>query len=319
MLKTRLIIFIFVSAFIAGCATQTPTFENTTTVTTDSTTTPLPTVEPSETVTLTPAPTNTPTLIPTITWTPLPTLSAEEKHAKIQELLETNNGCNLPCWWGIIPGKTTWAETIHFLTPIIVHLTELEESSDKSVTYEIDGASAPEYLWFDVQDTVVAWISTYQPETHYTYQLHQVLELLGVPRQIYVSARSRTGKFGAEFQPAILVLDYTHIGVWASYGYLPNRAGENLSICPQDYDKITSIYESYRTVGGRLELFDPAMENRWAVPMIEVIGAYVDNTWGPETISGLEDATNMTIESFYQTFIDPESNACLETPLNLWP
>jgi hypothetical protein len=318
MKKTQSIILVLATFLIVNCSPQLTVDSVAATATSQPAVTMTPDIKPSETATSTVTPTNAPTISPIITWTPLPTLSAQEKHAKIQELLETNNGCKLPCWWGLVPGKTTWSEAIHFLTPTIAEVKEL--GGNKEVYYEIDDASEQERLMFDVSgNDRVDWISTYQPETFYTYQLHQVLTLLGHPEQVYISARSTGGDFETEFPPAILVLDYTQIGVWASYGYLPARSGENISICPQDFDKTTSVYELYRTVGGRLELFDPSMENHWAAPMIEVIGAYVDNTWGPETISKLEDATNMTTESFYNTFIDPASKACLETPANLWP
>ena len=26
----------------------------------------------------------------------------------MQEMLKTNGGCDLPCWWGIVPGQTDW-------------------------------------------------------------------------------------------------------------------------------------------------------------------------------------------------------------------
>jgi len=319
MSKAKILILVIAIALMVSCMPQRSYYTSTASVSTAATITPPRNPKPSETAVLTHTPTITPTPIPTITWTPFPTLPLQEKYAKIQNLLRTNNDCKLPCWWGIVPGKTTWSEAIRFLSPMIFHLTELEGSSDKLVEYKINEALEPEHLWFDVQNNVVVWISTYQPETYYTYQLHQVLGALGVPEQIFISARSTVGKFGAELPPAILVLDYSQIGVWAAFGYLPTRAGDNILICPHDFEKTTSIYELYRTVGGRLELFDPTRENRWGVPMIEVIGAYVDNTWGSEATSKLEDATNMTIESFYQTFVDPTSNACLETPVNLWP
>jgi hypothetical protein len=33
----------------------------------------------------------------------------------------------------------------------------------------------------------------------------------------------------------------------------------------------------------------------------------------------LEEATGMTVTSFYETFKNPENVACLETPAELWP
>ena len=37
-------------------------------------------------------------------------LEPDEMQAYVREMLQTNGGCELPCWWGIIPGKTSWKE-----------------------------------------------------------------------------------------------------------------------------------------------------------------------------------------------------------------
>ena len=82
-----------------------------------STMTPRPTITRTSIPTLTA--TFTPTLQPTTTYTPtltsLPTLQANEAIKKAKELLETNNRCTLPCFWGITPGITTWDYTNSFL------------------------------------------------------------------------------------------------------------------------------------------------------------------------------------------------------------
>jgi hypothetical protein len=87
------------------------------------------TFTPTQTVAPTPRPTNTPTFTPTLTWTPLPTLPSQQTRAKIEELLETNGGCELPCWWGITPNETAWPETLHFLRPYIFQLVECSISN----------------------------------------------------------------------------------------------------------------------------------------------------------------------------------------------
>ena len=164
---------------------------------------------------------------------------------------------------------------------------------------------------------MVIGVGAYYPGTQYKYQLYQLLALFGIPEQVYLSVRS-SPKVPAldEIPPAILVLDYSHTGVWAAYGYLPDRVGENISICPQDFGKRTSIFEDLLgNIGGRLELFDPTMEYPRAVSIEE----YADMVSGYRSASKLEDISNMTIDIFYNTFIDPNPTVCLETPINLWP
>ena len=86
-----------------------------------STRTPVSTLPPSPTHTLTPtatftiAPTHTPT--PSSTPTAIPTLSIEDAHARLLELLADNGGCRLPCLWGIMPGETTYQEGQVLLAP----------------------------------------------------------------------------------------------------------------------------------------------------------------------------------------------------------
>ncbi len=68
------------------------------------TSTPTPTSSPML-PTATPSPTLTP-MPPTIT--PIPTLAASARPTLVREMLKTNGGCELPCWWGITPGQTDW-------------------------------------------------------------------------------------------------------------------------------------------------------------------------------------------------------------------
>ncbi|HSG43771.1 MAG TPA: hypothetical protein VLA72_11500 [Anaerolineales bacterium] len=74
----------------------------------------------TRTATQTPYPTIT--LTPTIIWISLSTLPVQEAQAGVKELLETNGGCELPCWWGIAPNYIPWFEVVHFLPPMITRV-----------------------------------------------------------------------------------------------------------------------------------------------------------------------------------------------------
>ena len=52
-------------------------------------------------------------IIPTttlLTPTYAPTMTELEKTSAILKLLRENAGCNLPCWWGFVPGITHWKD-----------------------------------------------------------------------------------------------------------------------------------------------------------------------------------------------------------------
>ncbi len=72
-------------------------------------------------------PTITPSLVPTpsATFTPMPTLT-DEQNATVLNLMESNGDCDLPCWWGIIPGKTSAMEARRFLTDLGIQFRELK-------------------------------------------------------------------------------------------------------------------------------------------------------------------------------------------------
>lgn len=47
--------------------------------------------------------------------TPLPTLNSEKAQVEIKRLMQTNNSCSEICFWGIVPGKSLFDETVSFL------------------------------------------------------------------------------------------------------------------------------------------------------------------------------------------------------------
>ncbi len=66
----------------------------------------------------------TATLIPS----PMPTLSLEEKEIVTSELYKTNGNCELPCWWGIVPGETEWQTAKLLLNSVATELSTSAES-----------------------------------------------------------------------------------------------------------------------------------------------------------------------------------------------
>ena len=63
-----------------------------------------------------PLPTTTPTLTPTPT--PAPALTNDQETAVQDELMQLDDSCPLPCWWGIVPNESR-------LDPVLARLKEL--------------------------------------------------------------------------------------------------------------------------------------------------------------------------------------------------
>ena len=123
MQKSIYYLLIFLAFFFSGCLVQDEPVASTpvpTTVEIQSTATKTDTPIPSATNTIqSPTPTSTdettetPTLEPT--WTPLPTLDPDGAKLEIARLMETNNNCQGPCFWGITSGVTDFEYAVQFL------------------------------------------------------------------------------------------------------------------------------------------------------------------------------------------------------------
>jgi hypothetical protein len=153
-LFTYLLMLLFTTVLLAACTSaptssalpsETPTSANQviSTVTLTPTSASIPTK--SALVTL------TPTLTPNVPkFTPKPTLGNQEKGETIRKLMNFTQDCKLPCFWGIIPGKTTWVEASGLISP----LSPIFESRSKvTVLYTISSPSNTTGITKDYDNT----------------------------------------------------------------------------------------------------------------------------------------------------------------------
>lgn len=279
----------------------------------DPTVTPSPSAEVTETeASITPSRTSAPTLEATITphptWTPLPTLPADEAIALAEELYATNAGCRLPCWWGITPGVTTWEEARQFYETFATEIirdksTQITERgvSYTETRYIVRYAVAGEYpvgaVGLYVIDGVISTIRMGRLRLQHTIQLHQMLEEYGPPTQIFVRTFS-----DAPFRPLpfILILFYEDQGILAMYDYDAERIGDILQSCPMPVGTVLWLWSQI------IEMDDEDIEFRALGP-------------DPNTLLRLlEDVTDYTIESFYQTFKEADNEDRIVTLIEYW-
>jgi hypothetical protein len=106
---------------LAGCKPPSAAIEPTevsqppspTVIPSTSTPTSFPTITPTITP-ITPTPTMKPSSTPTVTPTPLDTLEPAKVYETITAVLRDPGDCIAPCFWGIVPGKTTYDEANQF-------------------------------------------------------------------------------------------------------------------------------------------------------------------------------------------------------------
>lgn len=245
---------------------------------------PIPSPVPA---TYTPCPTRTPT--PTRT-PPPPTLTSDERHAYVEEMLATNGGCELPCWWGVTPGQSDWQSVIDYFVAhggfqfIILSTEGLYDYSILHTFTERNGVIQSIEINGNSQWGIPSQFFA-QDWDHYS--LDQVLTRYGVPSR----ARIFLYEYGGGGDPfyALLVF-YDDLGIGIRYHGQAFWTDDLLRTCFLFTD-ITLWLQSPESLTPLHENVDPD-EWSYVVP--------------------LEEATGMSMEEFYNIFRQP--GAYLEAP-----
>jgi len=254
----------------------------------------------TKTVGETPAP--TPTI--TATWVP-PTLN----DYSIQTLIDTNGNCELPCWWGLVPGLTTKEQSLSFLEKVGIDNYKSRgkvaqiNSDGKEVIYEqliftcyLPGGGNEGTMELIFVDNVVNYIAIDEDTAIYRYQLESSLNMLGKPDEILIYVLSWAP---GTLKPYNLKLVYDNKNTLVSYSSDAIESEENIRICI-DYDA-PIIFMSKEDYG-----------------LIEKVD---EITFGPESerkLQKLEVATNLSIDDFYEQFTNPGGSDCFDTSIEFW-
>ena len=266
-------------------------------------------------------PVNTPTAtlaateIPAITIptsTPVVTIPAPPKIGVSEQILwlfETNNNCQLPCWWGITPGITKWNAAQEFISVFDSDVYEAITSSGS--TYYETGIPLPSEIFLEkymplsflvrdgLVEEIIADIPIDNPPPYplAQYTLPMFLTSYGQPSEIWVFT------YGYSFEgviPFIIVLYYSDQGIIALFDDNATIQGDLVVGCPQ----ANSV--SY------LSLWWPELDFTFE----QVIS-------GTSALKGdylsLEESTEFDVEIFYEIFKDPNNTVCMETPVDIWP
>lgn len=256
-----------------------------------------PTIAPSETARETIAPTLAPTELAKESIAA--TLTRDEIDQRIVELSKLNSFCRFPCWWGIIPGVTTWTEAKNRLDPVaeIALYDEWDNSLEYSVFFDLPGKEKPGWFNVVVSDEQVEIIDVTNWASQ-DYPLDSLLSTYGIPDDIrlHTVAYSPTHEM-----PASVALLYSRANFYAVYEINSFEEENDIRICPSDETPTLYLYSPHATVTS--ELIDiwiagggPFMPPR---PLIEV--------------------TNLMLEDFYKIYSTrSEPPHCFFTKKLLW-
>lgn len=307
--------------FLNGCiapVASTPTFSSVTPLPVTTTSMPSP-VPPTRTPLLTPTPQPpTPTVAPSPTIAP--TLTADQEQALVLELLQTNAGCRLPCWWGFTPGQTTWPTAYAFFASVGKMPAESRgpKMLNYTVTFHIPQHDVQVRQIYIVSGNLIEAIeveirTVRNYETVYgderfaedlqRYLLPQLLTTYGQPTEVLL--RTFRSVPEGSFIPFNLLLFYPQQGILVRYYGPTERKGEHIRICPQRTEIALRLWLPNKQI---MTFEDIARLGILRLPLEEV-----------SDFRSLEEATGMNLETFYETFKSPNNQLCLETPASMWP
>jgi hypothetical protein len=262
--------------------------------------TPAPTI-PSPTVTATSTPTPWPTL------PPLPTIPPQQRGQVYRELMNSNGGCELPCWWGFELGKATEEQVKQFYNSLGAYIFEREYPDGYSIVEtlfvdpQIEDGIQVRHM-FLAQDGIIIEAEV-QVRSQPDYQIEPILQRFGQPSEVWMWTIPEPYE---GILPTRFRLYFPEQGILVLYGTGGVRIGDEVNVC---FD---------RRGGAILLLWDPEIwDPDGTKGLIERA-----NDSSELTLEGdhpIEEVSNWNAEQFYTVLTDPTRSDCLLTPSELWP
>jgi hypothetical protein len=263
--------------------------------------------------------------------TPYQKSVAEEKYLG---LLSTNGGCVLPCFWGILPGKSTTYD-------LVDSFTALKEISGLSSYYSDGGFSIFHYIeeGYDLS-TYVSYISTdaqtmridhlyviireydeatlsisyghvYASEPFNQrinpYNVSSVLTKMGEPEMVLISVKEFSGDTeDSIYRELGLILVYPDEGLFLHYTVPGIKEDQFILGCTA----VANVEMELYPVGNREMFGQQLSRTEWA-------GFWPPSATPQPSWLPIDQATYMTIDEFYELFHN-DPDACISTPADLW-
>lgn len=249
--------------------------------------------------------------VPT-TPTPISTLTAEQIRAFVVSALQDPRRCELPCWWNIVPGETTWETARNSF--IQQGLGWIENAGQDGMTFRISYPDHPNPFTYRVDVNLLAkngsvqsmsikgeggLISNHFAQDWRLYSLKEILMQYGQPSHVLL-AIALPHESGANSFYTLSVF-YQQQGFGIAYGGIADESGSKVHVCPA-LEQVSDI---------RLWLQSPTSKTS-----IDRLAISPDER---PYFRSLEEATGLNTSMFYEAFKDTDQQQCVDTPASMWP
>lgn len=259
--------------------------------------------EPTLAVSNTPDPFETLTSVPAVATV---TLNPQDVHRKLQDLFEDNGGCQLPCYWTIVPGETSWQDASTFLSSLgqiygpggtykVASYSVVFAGVDKPI-----GDISP-IFWVENGVVKAIGINSSWVRQDFDSSLSGLLETFGGPEEIWIRPIAES----SDDQPFYyLVLLYPSKGILVNLTGTAESQDQYLIVCPQD------IF-SRSLVPPQLLLWDPKVQltfDQFGKHLIDDDLGWVMNEYRPLQEVSVDKLTNV---EFYNIYSEPNTKTCM--------
>ncbi len=266
--------------------------------------TPIPSQTDFATPQSTPTSVSTEAVMPTL-W---PTLSPDEATSKVLSLLADNQNpnCLLPCWWGAMPGETQWWSIQPYLQSFSLQTYPYPQDSLYVVVFPIPSSVSglgELHIGYTLNaldiinsiDVPSINIEGYDPQT--------MMTLYGIPDEVWVKSLDEPREGVLPFQ---LVIVYQQRGISFRYYVDAARTGDMVIACFEPGIELER--PDLFPAGPRIYVWEPGQHKE-----IEEISPIPGETYFP-----LELKTDLTLQTLYERFTNPDEQPCIDTPVDAW-
>jgi len=254
-------------------------------------------------------PITTPTVIPspTETTTPISTLLPEKANAYVLDLLRTNGNCDFPCWWGILPGQSSWGQTQLFLRPFALSISRFPKSNG-NIKYEINFPD-PEGRSWNKRLTAFVYVNNVGNVEMMSVPVQQsnlrdILRVYGVPTEVWIDFIGDFPGGTLEYSIAIYYQDKGIMAIPGGLGHEVTHGGKKyLKMCSDEFGKYSQLWlwspqapKTFYDIAFALDLTSP----------------------GEMGFGRIGNVTNLNEAEFYNEF-SSDTNSCFETAFDVWP
>jgi hypothetical protein len=269
--------------------------------------------------------------MPTPSLLSIPTLVEADALSLFHGFIKNQPPCQLPCWGGITPGKSTFLESQKLLTSLSgisdsLYFSEVADSwvvGTSFVSYPLKNTLLrvrPGFLALSTNEVIVN-ISIFTqslPQNSeglvygdkeynsilFAYSLPQILSTYGLPDLIYMTAEENVGEPNSAdfFKIRVLYLD---LAIFISYTMPMETKDTNFRFCPSE--SLINLELVQQSTGRNYqEFFQQVGNTEWASIPYKTRDLPI------------EEALRLTREEFVQLAIS-EQDMCFETPMDIWP